>query len=863
MVLRHSKDDASSEVLPAERTEPAHVLVVDDESDLEILFRQMFRRELRKGEMTFTFLHNGADALALLEKEKRETGTLPFDMVLSDIRMPRMDGLTMLAHINRTYPLLKVVMVTAFGDMENIRKAMNGGAFDFISKPIQYQDLKRTIERTLAHVQELRELHRAREEKERAQATLVAELQKLNNLKDAFLANTSHELRTPLNGIIGIVESLITYGGEELGNKERHDLNLVLQSGKRLSALVEDILDFAKFKNDSYSIEPRPVNLHHFAEIALKLVTPLAAEKNLALVNDLPAQVPTIMADPDRLQQILLNLLGNAVKFTPSGSVLISAVPMENTLAIRVVDTGIGIPEEKQEQIFDAFQQAEGSSTRRYGGTGLGLSITKSLVSLHGGELTVSSELGKGATFQFTLPTCNEKPVAPEELTKIRTAWREEEQTFELPESDDSNRQGFRLLLVDDDPTNLEVLKRALRGFDLVTAENGFAALNHIAAADESQPFDLILLDVMMPDMDGFEVCRRIRDQFNSSELPVLLLTAKNQITDVVKGLESGANDYIIKPFALRELLARVNTLLHLRRLHVDLIQAQGAALENARAAGRADFATTVLHNIGNILSSIKVSCSHLLNRINHSKVNGFLIATDMLRENRDSMVNFLTEHEKGRQFPDYFIQLSESLAKENNTFAKELETMRKRIQLMEKSIEVQQRDAKDELVHLCLEELIEESLTVQSSSLRKHRIKVLRKFQGHQTILAHRTELIHTLVNLVKNSVEAMQDTNVRQLTLETGMDSDGRPFCKITDSGEGVEDLSKLFKFGETTKKDGHGFGLHGCLRAMEGMGGSLEAESDGLGKGATFTLTFPYSELETPGLSLHSSVPLTLQP
>jgi CheY-like chemotaxis protein len=249
---------------------PAKILVVDDESDLEILFRQMFRREIRKSEMSFAFVHNGQQALDKLALEN------DFDMVLSDIRMPQMDGLTLLAKLNKEYPTLKAVMVTAYGDMENIRRAMNGGAFDFISKPIQYHEA--TIEKTLNHVKELKELHRAREERIQAQARLVTELRKLDKMKDEFLANTSHELRTPLNGIIGIVESLLA---EAASDKARANLELVLQSGKRLAHLVNEILDFAKLKNDGYSLRREPLRLDRTIRAVLQLSEPLAREKNL------------------------------------------------------------------------------------------------------------------------------------------------------------------------------------------------------------------------------------------------------------------------------------------------------------------------------------------------------------------------------------------------------------------------------------------------------------------------------------------------------------------------------------------------------------------------------------------------------
>ncbi len=816
---------------------PARILVVDDESDLEILFRQMFRREIRRQEMTFDFVNNGQEALEKLEADA------DFDMVLSDIRMPKMDGLTLLANLNKRYPLLKAVMVTAYGDMENIRRAMNSGAFDFISKPIQYLDLKATIEKTLGHVAELRELHRAKREKEKAQERLVFELRKLDRLKDEFLANTSHELRTPLNGIIGIVESLTDGVAGPVGHEMGRNLELVLQSSRRLAYLVNDILDFAKLKNESFGLKPRPLDLRKIIDASLILSKPLAQNKQVELINDIPADAPTVLADEDRLQQIALNLIGNAVKFTERGMVRVAAERRGERLEIQVIDTGVGIPADKLDMIFEAFQQGEGSTSRRHGGTGLGLSITKKLVELHGGDIKAASEHGKGSTFRFDLPVTERDP--ENEITAVLPAPPPDPQSEIYAEDDDApvmadeNASHYRILAVDDNPTNLNVLANQLKAYRLTTAKDGREAL-HLLSLDE-QNFDLVLLDVMMPGMTGYEVCRSIRQNYGPNELPILLLTARSQVADLVAGLESGANDYVTKPFSMRELRARVRTHLLLAEATREMKEAQASALVNARAAGKADFATTVIHNLGNILTSVKVSCAKIAGKLVQSKLAGFVLAGQMLEERQDHLLDFFTKDPKGRKLPDYFMKLPPILKKENDSIEQEVETIKKRIVLMERAIEIQQGDAKDEMTALLVEDLIEESLTVLAESLNKYRIELHKRFQLNQPTPLQRTQLIHTLVNLIKNSIEAMHNSPVRKLTIETGVREDGAPFCRIADTGEGVKDLSMLFVRGATTKADGHGFGLHGCLSAMRAMGGNLEGESEGEGRGAAFTLTF----------------------
>jgi len=862
-----NREGPSSEAgKPAAPIPPARILVVDDESDLEILFRQMFRREIRRGDLSFSFVHNGQMALDKLIEDPN------FEVVLSDIRMPHMDGLTLLANLNQQYPLLKAVMVTAYGDMENIRKAMNGGAFDFISKPIQYNDLKTTIDKTLHHVRDLRELHRARQEKERAQAQLVAKLRKLDKMKDEFLANTSHELRTPLNGIIGIVESLINGATGAINAETSANLELVLHSGHRLSHLVNEILDFSKLKSGKIHLEPKALDIHAVIEQALTLSRPLADEKGIALANEIPTDTALVLGDENRVQQIVLNLIGNAVKFTKTGSVIVRAEAQGDFLAISIIDTGIGIPREKHSDIFEAFQQGEGSIARQFGGTGLGLSISRKLVRLHGGSLKVISEEGDGSTFTFTLPLASQVTVLPESqaedallenLLDFVEVTAEFEPTIEAdpprpkpssPVESGASReafgvgselQHFKIMVVDDNPTNLQVLVNHLRDYRVARATNGRDALEMLFESGER--FDLILLDVMMPEMTGYEVCRRIRTIYKPNELPVLLLTAKNQIQDLVTGLESGANDYIAKPFAMEELRARVKTHLHLVSISRELKKTQEVALENARVAGKAEFATSVLHNVGNILSSIKVSCTQIALKLHQSKVSGLFLAGRMLQDHMADIGHFLTEDPKGSRLPEYFVKLAEILEKEYNLLTGEMDSMRRRIFLMEGAIETHLNYAKgaDHMTRVELPNLIEESLAVQSESLRKYDIMVTRDYQTPGVVRAHQAELIHILVNIIKNAIEAMHDCARRDMKISIYQKKDGATICDISDSGVGIKNVDRLFSHGFSTTKQGHGFGLHFCRRAMEDMEGNLRAFSAGENQGATFTLEFSRDE------------------
>jgi signal transduction histidine kinase/class 3 adenylate cyclase/CheY-like chemotaxis protein len=432
---------------------------------------------------------------------------------------------------------------------------------------------------------------------------LNAELQRLDQLKDEFLANTSHELRTPLNGMIGIAESMIDGATGSLSELQIKNLLLIAQSGQRLANLVNDILDFSKLKHKNIELQLKPVGLREIAEVVLTLSRPLIGKKDLQLINNISPDLPPAQADENRLQQILYNLVGNAIKFTDSGVVEVSAelvigdwrlgteenaspLPMSHyQLAITVSDTGIGIAADKLDRIFESFEQADGSTAREYGGTGLGLAVTKKLVELHGGEIWVESNFGVGSRFTLTLPISGAQIAATQENCAypsciqplILRLDREAEQEPILQTSEaerlvplltnNNNSQQFKILIVDDEPVNLQVLINhlSLENYAITQAENGMETL---AAIDQGFLPDLILLDVMMPRMTGYEVCQKIREHYSPSELPILMLTAKNQVQDIVGGFAVGANDYLSKPISKNELLARLRTHLELSNIN-------------------------------------------------------------------------------------------------------------------------------------------------------------------------------------------------------------------------------------------------------------------------------------------------------
>lgn len=408
------------------------------------------------------------------------------------------------------------------------------------------------------------------------------QLMNMDKLKDDFLANTSHELRTPLNGIIGIAESLLDGAAGTLPETVSSNLAMIISSGKRLSGLISDLLDFSKLRNKDITLKLKAVDIKTLADVAIDLTRHLKGGKNISVVNSIPADTPIIMADEDRMQQILINLISNSIKFTDTGKVEISAQvlvgenPEYSLMEVSITDTGIGIPEDKIPLIFQPFEQVDGSISRLYNGTGIGLSITKDLLRLHGGYIEVESEPGKGSSFIFRIPirrppeSLAPAPQAHElKVPSKKKNWRDNitakaGEPFDplafAPVTDQPT-----ILVVDDDPVNLQVLENQLtvQNYTVIKSTSGADALDKI---NTGLIPDLVILDVMMPKMSGLDVARIIRERHSLFDLPIMMLTAKSRISDMTAGLDAGANDYLPKPFDKTELLARVKTLIRLKK---------------------------------------------------------------------------------------------------------------------------------------------------------------------------------------------------------------------------------------------------------------------------------------------------------
>ncbi len=415
---------------------------------------------------------------------------------------------------------------------------------------------------------------------------LAMKLQKTDKLKDEFLANTSHELRNPLHGILNISKAVLDREESSLSEKSVKDLETVLSVGRRMSLMLNDLLDVMSLKENTPKLQLRTFSIHTIVSGVLDMLYVMKEGKSIQLINQIPEDFPKVMADENRVIQIVFNLLHNAVKFTNEGEVTISGHVKNDRLEIVVADTGIGIDDETLQHIFEPYEQGTLSKTMIEGGFGLGLSISKQLVELHGGTLLAKSVLGKGSEFTFTLPISaitdeedtakdEQLPESPKEEGTVVNSSNPFDNTKKHPVIK-TNRP--RVLVVDDDPVNLRVIETILttEKYDLVTVTSGSKALEILL----TQKWDLVISDVMMPNMSGYELVRTIRQQFSITELPVLLLTARSQPQDIENGFLSGANDYVTKPVDALVLRSRVRALTDVKQSVQERLRMEAAWLQ-------------------------------------------------------------------------------------------------------------------------------------------------------------------------------------------------------------------------------------------------------------------------------------------
>ncbi|RUT47172.1 response regulator [Paenibacillus anaericanus] len=427
----------------------------------------------------------------------------------------------------------------------------------------------------------------------RENTLLNKQLKKSNKLKDQFLANTSHELRTPLHGIMNIAQTVVTKEQANMDKKSLKDMELLITISRRMSYMLGDLLDVARLQEQRIVLKQEPLKIQSIVPGVIEMLRFMIEGKPIQLNIDIAESMPPVMADEKRLVQVLYNLLHNAIKFTEEGTISVSAEMRHGYALIHVSDTGVGMNKDTQTRIFLPYEQGSyGVSDGR--GIGLGLSICKQLIELHGGALTVRSDIGKGSVFSFDLPLAGmvDLPLSQHPLlTHPVTEGTEDQQArfiFHDAAIDEVaasslippllNEVKASILAIDDDPINLNVLVGILstEPYNITTANSALEALELLG----TRQWDLLIADVMLPHISGYELTQKVREHYSAADLPVLLLTARSQSADIYTGFSSGANDYVTKPVDALELRYRIRALITLKQSVNERLRIEAAYMQ-------------------------------------------------------------------------------------------------------------------------------------------------------------------------------------------------------------------------------------------------------------------------------------------
>jgi signal transduction histidine kinase len=660
---------------------------------------------------------------------------------------------------------------------------------------------------------EERVAQRTRELEESAQrlGKALEHQRELDRLKTQFFDNVSHELRTPLTLILLSLESLLSPETGAFASNVRQDLETMERSATKLLRLIDQLLDLAKMEAGKTRLHYQPVELSAFLRTMLGPFRVLAQERSITLRVD-GGPLTSVHIDPDQMEGVFQNLLSNALKFTLRGNVTVRLSETPEEVVVEVADTGCGMSPEDLPRIFDRFAQADSTGIRRLRGTGIGLALVKEAVELHAGRIEVSSLLDAGSTFRVTLPKGTahiredlrerldpeeagrrERRRGPPELSQALRRLQVAPVTPTLPEASSGHalsQTDRTVLVVEDDDEIRRFISGFLRtdGFRVLEATNGEEGL---ARARSGYP-DVVVSDVMMPVMSGVQMVQALRGDPETADLPVILLTARNETDATVYGLGAGANDYVGKPFRPRELVARVETQLRLR-------DAAARIAENERLATLGLLTTGFAHEVRNPL-------------------NGLLNSLAPLREVLVPGGDFSTA----------------------GTLLSVLEEAGERIHYLAESLLGFARPTdRREAVDVCAS--LDGTLKVMAWRTPPG-IRVERNYQAREGVLGEAGALNQVWLNLVDNALRAMGETGT--LKLETRVEGE-ELVVAVSDTGEGIHPrhIAHLFQPFFSTRRAGEGTGLGLTLsrRIVLRHGGRMDVSTEE-GRGSTFSVFLP---------------------
>jgi signal transduction histidine kinase len=676
-------------------------------------------------------------------------------------------------------------------------------------------------------------------------------LLELDQVKSRFFANISHELRTPLTLLLAPLQTLIHERGSTL-QSEMQKLLLIMQSnGMRLLKLINDLLDLVRLESGKMEVKREPVAMEPFLLGLANAVKKTAEDRGIRLEVTSDPAVGMVLTDSDKLERILLNLLFNALKFTPAGGNVEVRARVENgELVLEVSDTGPGISEEQLPFIFDRFWQADTSSQRKYRGVGIGLALVKELVEVQDGKVTVASTIGKGTAFTVRLPyqewdrqasqileavgsfAKTAAPLVPPETNGSGDAWlRNLDRQAEFYPSMTSLRETIRpvetsvhrgqprVLIADDEPDMLKYLKSQLSvNFQVIEAVDGQQA---VEKANQFLP-DVIVCDMMMPEKNGLEVCRELRERISTRSIPILLLTARADEETKLTALSAGANDFITKPFSMTELSVRLKNLFDTHTLQQELArqnQVLEATIEQLKETEVQLVHSEKLASLGRMSAGI---IHEINNPLNFAKTALYVlrIMTESLSQNEK------TEFREVLQDMAEGIDRISSIVSDLRTFTQPHLTQLERVSVVE---------------------VVNSALRLLSNEW-ENKVKIEKEILETQTIWANRNQIIQVLVNLLQNALQALEKKHCSETGATIwlrGIEENGESLVIVRDNGEGIasENLQKIFDPFFTTKDvgEGMGLGLSICYRIINQHGGRIQVQSE-RGAYSEFTLHFP---------------------
>jgi signal transduction histidine kinase len=698
------------------------------------------------------------------------------------------------------------------------------------------------------------ELDQNRAQLEQSNRKLV----ELDQAKGRFFANISHELRTPLTLLLAPLETIQQRYGRALDDSARHLLLTMHTNGMRLLKLINDLLDLVRLDSGVMEVRREPLDLADFIKGLASAARQVADDKKLRLETWIDPEIGTAMADRDKLEKIILNLQFNALKFTPSGGrVEVRAEKQGQEMVLSVSDTGMGISEKNLPSVFNRFWQADDSSKRKYQGVGIGLALVKELVEVQGGKVTVSSAEGKGTTFTIRLPYIKAEPAAKpekeEQPTEGETAgaaaapngqgtvssqewlsnlYRRAEmfpsmtplqETLRRVET--SSRGNLpKVLVADDEPDMLRFLKSQLQDvYQVLEAVDGQQAIDK---ASQFLP-DIVLLDMMMPEKDGLQACRELREKTSTQAIPIILLTARADEETKLAALNAGASDFLPKPFSTTELHVRIKNLVESYHYQRKLSK-QNLVLENT--IEQLKETETQLVQTEKLASLGRMSAG-IIHEIN----NPLNFATTGLYSLR-GISKSLPEAERA----------------EYEEVLRDVEDGIKRVKTIVTDLRSFSHHENEKLDTIEVSEIVTSSLRFLSNEW-KDKVQIEQDLPEHLTLLANKNKIIQVLVNLLQNSMDALRkkDFGADHPTIRiAGRQENGNTFLSIRDNGEGIDPqhLDKIFDPFFTTKDvgEGMGLGLSICYRIVQEYEGRISVRSE-RGKYCEFTLEFPTKESE----------------